>query len=128
MIMCVTSITDFISKIQNPSLWTRLHLVHYWDALLEAGSDVSEAFLLSVAKIEAENSQKVKKRATLSGRPATVPLARAFIFTRRRYSLFWSHFEWPWPGEHRFRLPQISCSSTEMVLQRVYSFTERRKP
>ncbi|XP_076775986.1 tetratricopeptide repeat protein 41-like isoform X3 [Arvicanthis niloticus] len=60
------SITDFISKIQNPSLWTRLHLVHYWSVLLEAGSDVSEAFLLSVAKIEAEHSQKVKKRATLS--------------------------------------------------------------
>ncbi|XP_028633872.1 tetratricopeptide repeat protein 41 [Grammomys surdaster] len=60
------SITDFISKIQNPSLWTRLHLVHYWDVLLEAGNDVSEAFLLSVAKIEAEHSQKVKKRATLS--------------------------------------------------------------
>uniref|UniRef100_F1LQV7 Tetratricopeptide repeat domain 41 n=1 Tax=Rattus norvegicus TaxID=10116 RepID=F1LQV7_RAT len=60
-------ITDFISKIQNPSLWTRLHLVHYWDVLLEAGSDVLEAFLLSAAKIEAEDSQKLKKRTTLSG-------------------------------------------------------------
>ncbi|XP_021059942.1 tetratricopeptide repeat protein 41 [Mus pahari] len=60
------SITDFISKIQNPSLWTRLHLVHYWDVLLEAGNDVSEAFLLSVAKIDAEHSQKFKKRTTLS--------------------------------------------------------------
>ncbi|XP_006513063.1 tetratricopeptide repeat protein 41 isoform X2 [Mus musculus] len=60
------SITDFISKIQNPSLWTRLHLVHYWDVLLEAGNDVSEAFLLSVAKIEGEQFQKLKKRTTLS--------------------------------------------------------------
>ncbi|XP_040611080.1 tetratricopeptide repeat protein 41-like isoform X2 [Mesocricetus auratus] len=60
------SITDFISKICNPSLWTRLHLVHYWDVLLEAGCDVSEAFLLSVAKIEAEQYQKIKKRPTLS--------------------------------------------------------------
>ncbi|KAK7813722.1 hypothetical protein U0070_001428 [Myodes glareolus] len=59
-------ITDFISKIHNPSLWTRLHLVHYWDVLLEAGCDVSEAFLLSVAKIEAEQYQKIKKRPMLS--------------------------------------------------------------
>ncbi|XP_050001519.1 tetratricopeptide repeat protein 41-like [Alexandromys fortis] len=59
-------ITDFISKIHNPSLWTRLHLVHYWDVLLEAGCDVSEAFLLSVAKIEAEQYQRVKKRPMLS--------------------------------------------------------------
>lgn len=93
MIMCVTSITDFISKIQNPSLWTRLHLVHYWDVLLETGNDVSEAFLLSVAKIEAEHSQKVKKRATLSGRPATVPPTHALILKRIRYGLFWNHFE-----------------------------------
>ncbi|GAB1295458.1 Tetratricopeptide repeat protein 41 [Apodemus speciosus] len=60
---CWESLCSFIT---SPSLWTRLHLVHYWDTLLEAGSDVSEAFLLSVAKIEAEHSQKVKKRATLS--------------------------------------------------------------
>ncbi|XP_052608973.1 tetratricopeptide repeat protein 41-like isoform X1 [Peromyscus californicus insignis] len=60
------SITDFISKIHNPSLWTRLHLVHYWDVLLEAGYDVSESFLLCVAKIEAEQCQKVKKRPTIS--------------------------------------------------------------
>ncbi|XP_038170673.1 tetratricopeptide repeat protein 41-like isoform X5 [Arvicola amphibius] len=60
------SITDFISKIHNPSLWTRLHLVHYWDVLLEAGCDMSEAFLLSVAKIEAEQYQKIKKRPMLS--------------------------------------------------------------
>ncbi|XP_075810478.1 tetratricopeptide repeat protein 41-like isoform X1 [Microtus pennsylvanicus] len=59
-------ITDFISKIHNPSLWTRLHLVHYWDVLLEAGCDVSEAFLLSVAKIEAEQYQRIKKRPMLS--------------------------------------------------------------
>ncbi|CAO2581302.1 Tetratricopeptide repeat protein 41 [Lemmus lemmus] len=59
-------ITYFISKIHNPSLWTRLHLVHYWDVLLEAGCDMSEAFLLCVAKIEAEQYQKIKKRPMLS--------------------------------------------------------------
>ncbi|XP_060233830.1 tetratricopeptide repeat protein 41-like isoform X5 [Meriones unguiculatus] len=59
-------ITDFISKIQNPSLWTRLHLIHYWDVLLEAGSDVSGAFLVSAAKIESEQHQKMRKRPTLS--------------------------------------------------------------
>ncbi|XP_055483722.1 tetratricopeptide repeat protein 41-like isoform X1 [Psammomys obesus] len=59
-------ITDFISKIQNPSLWTRLHLIHYWDVLLEAGSDVSGAFLVSAAKIESEQHQKMRKPPTLS--------------------------------------------------------------
>lgn len=80
MIMCVTSITDFISKIHNPSLWTRLHLVHYWDVLLEAGCDVSEAFLLSVAKIEAEQYQRIKKRPMLSGTLATVQLSHALRY------------------------------------------------
>lgn len=88
MIICFTSITDFISKIQNPSLWTRLHLVHYWNVLLEAGNDVCEAFLLSVAKIEGEHSQKVKKRTTLSGRPATVPPTHALILRGIRDGLF----------------------------------------
>ncbi|XP_050995740.1 tetratricopeptide repeat protein 41-like [Acomys russatus] len=59
-------ITDFISKIQNPSLWTRLHLIHYWAVLLEAGNDVAEAFLLSVAKMETEHYQKIKRRPMLS--------------------------------------------------------------
>ncbi|XP_035307676.1 tetratricopeptide repeat protein 41 [Cricetulus griseus] len=59
-------ITDFISKTHNLSLWTRLHLVHYWDVLLEAGYDVSEAFLLSVSKIEAKQYQKIKKQHMLS--------------------------------------------------------------
>lgn len=81
MIMCVSSITDFISKIHNPSLWTRLHLVHYWDVLLEAGCDVSEAFLLSVAKIEAEQYQKIKKRPTLSGTLTTVQPTHALRYT-----------------------------------------------
>ena len=80
MILCVTSITDFISKIHNPSLWTRLHLVHYWDVLLEAGCDVSEAFLLSVAKIEAEQYQRIKKQPMLSGTLATVQLTHAFRY------------------------------------------------
>ncbi|KAL1775383.1 tetratricopeptide repeat protein 41 isoform X1 [Sigmodon hispidus] len=57
---------DFISKIHNPSLWTRLHLVHYWDVLLKAGCDVSAAFLLSAARIESEEYQKIKKRPMLS--------------------------------------------------------------
>ncbi|KAM8777500.1 LOW QUALITY PROTEIN: putative tetratricopeptide repeat protein 41 [Rhynchonycteris naso] len=31
------SVTDFLSKIQRLSFWTRLHLLHYWNVLLEAG-------------------------------------------------------------------------------------------
>nr|XP_020143472.1 putative tetratricopeptide repeat protein 41 isoform X2 [Microcebus murinus] len=60
------SITDFISRIQGLSFWTRLHLTHYWSILLEAGCDVSGAYLLSVAKIKADRCHKVKKRLTLS--------------------------------------------------------------
>uniref|UniRef100_A0A8C5K313 Tetratricopeptide repeat domain 41 n=1 Tax=Jaculus jaculus TaxID=51337 RepID=A0A8C5K313_JACJA len=60
------SIIDFISKIRNPSLWTRLHLAHYWSTLLGAGYDVAQAFLLSVGKIEGEQHQTVRKRPTLS--------------------------------------------------------------
>ncbi|XP_048212963.1 putative tetratricopeptide repeat protein 41 [Perognathus longimembris pacificus] len=60
------SITDFISKIQSPSLWTRLHFIHYWNVLLEAGYDASAAYMLSVDKIKADQCHKIKKRCTLS--------------------------------------------------------------
>ncbi|XP_021571261.1 putative tetratricopeptide repeat protein 41, partial [Carlito syrichta] len=60
------SITDFISKIQNPSFWTRLHLVHYWNVLLETGYDASGAYLLSVAEMKADQCHKMRKRCTLS--------------------------------------------------------------
>ncbi|XP_069847669.1 putative tetratricopeptide repeat protein 41 [Dipodomys merriami] len=60
------SITDFISKIQSPSLWTRLHFIHYWNILLEAGYDASAAYMLSVDKIKADECHKMKKRCTLS--------------------------------------------------------------
>ncbi|XP_053439941.1 putative tetratricopeptide repeat protein 41 [Nycticebus coucang] len=60
------SIIDFISRIQSPSFWTRLQLVHYWNILSEAGYDASGAYLLSVAKIKADQCHKLKKRLTLS--------------------------------------------------------------
>ncbi|XP_034843600.1 putative tetratricopeptide repeat protein 41 isoform X1 [Mirounga angustirostris] len=60
------SITDFISKIQNPSFWTRLHLIHYWNVLAEVGYDAAGAYLFTVAKIKADKCHKVKKRHTLS--------------------------------------------------------------
>ncbi|KAL4665652.1 hypothetical protein H8957_012227 [Semnopithecus entellus] len=60
------SITDFISKIQSPGFWTRLHLIHFWNVLLEAGYDVSEAYLLSVAKIKADQCHTMRKSCILS--------------------------------------------------------------
>ncbi|XP_032705945.1 putative tetratricopeptide repeat protein 41 [Lontra canadensis] len=60
------SITDFLSKIRNPSFWTRLHLIYYWNVLSEVGYDVAEAYLFTVAKIKADKCHKVKKRNTLS--------------------------------------------------------------
>lgn len=115
MIVCVTSITDFISKIQNPSLWTRLHLVHYWDVLLEAGSDVLEAFLLSAAKIEAEDSQKLKKRTTLSGRPTTC-LRPTPSLIYKGMTVCPEAVLSDLAGERRLRLPQTSRSNAETAL------------
>ncbi|XP_032202458.1 putative tetratricopeptide repeat protein 41 isoform X2 [Mustela erminea] len=60
------SITDFLSKIRNPSFWTRLHLIYYWNVLSEVGYDAAEAYLFTVAKIKADKCHKVKKRNTLS--------------------------------------------------------------
>ncbi|KAM4883222.1 putative tetratricopeptide repeat protein 41 isoform 3-T6 [Thomomys bottae] len=60
------SITDFISKIKSPSLWTRLHFIHYWNILSEAGYDASAAYMLSVEKIKADECHKMKRRCTLS--------------------------------------------------------------
>nr|XP_037852545.1 putative tetratricopeptide repeat protein 41 [Chlorocebus sabaeus] len=60
------SITDFISKIQSPGFWTRLHLIHFWNVLLEAGYDVSEAYLLSAAKIKADQCHTMRKSCILS--------------------------------------------------------------
>uniref|UniRef100_A0A8C6FVE7 Tetratricopeptide repeat protein 41 n=1 Tax=Moschus moschiferus TaxID=68415 RepID=A0A8C6FVE7_MOSMO len=60
------SITDFITKTQSPSFWTRLHLIHYWNVLSEMGYDATEAYLLTAAKIKADQCQKMKKRCTLS--------------------------------------------------------------
>ena len=57
----------FLSKIRNPSYWTRLHLIHYWNVLSEVGYDAAEAYLSTVAKIKADKCHKVKKRNTLSG-------------------------------------------------------------
>ncbi|XP_062971589.1 putative tetratricopeptide repeat protein 41 [Cynocephalus volans] len=60
------SITDFVSTIQSPSFWTRLHLIHYWNVLLEAGYDASGAYLFSVSKIKDNQCHKIRKRYTLS--------------------------------------------------------------
>nr|XP_040134997.1 5'-nucleotidase domain-containing protein 3 isoform X1 [Ictidomys tridecemlineatus]XP_040135001.1 5'-nucleotidase domain-containing protein 3 isoform X1 [Ictidomys tridecemlineatus]XP_040135004.1 5'-nucleotidase domain-containing protein 3 isoform X1 [Ictidomys tridecemlineatus]XP_040135006.1 5'-nucleotidase domain-containing protein 3 isoform X1 [Ictidomys tridecemlineatus] len=60
------SITDFISKIQSSSFWTRLYLIHYWNVLSEAGYNTSRAYLMSVASIKADQCHKVKRRQTLS--------------------------------------------------------------
>ncbi|XP_037369646.1 putative tetratricopeptide repeat protein 41 isoform X2 [Talpa occidentalis] len=60
------SITDLLSKIQSPSFWTRLHLVHYWNVLFEAGYDATRAYLSTVAKVKADGCHKMKKKGTLS--------------------------------------------------------------
>ncbi|KAF6122393.1 hypothetical protein HJG60_019718 [Phyllostomus discolor] len=60
------SVTDFISKIQSPSFWTRLHLLHYWNVLAEVGYDPARAYLFSVAKIKEDKCCKLRKRCTLS--------------------------------------------------------------
>nr|XP_051701798.1 putative tetratricopeptide repeat protein 41 isoform X4 [Oryctolagus cuniculus] len=60
------SIADFLSKIQSLSFWTRLQLVHYWKKLSEAGYDISGAYLLSAARIKADECHKARKRYTFS--------------------------------------------------------------
>ncbi|KAG8514102.1 putative tetratricopeptide repeat protein 41, partial [Galemys pyrenaicus] len=60
------SITDLLSKIQSPSFWTRLHLIHYWNVLSEAGYDAAQAYLFTVANLKADGCHKIKKAGTLS--------------------------------------------------------------
>ncbi|KAM6216455.1 LOW QUALITY PROTEIN: putative tetratricopeptide repeat protein 41 [Rhynchocyon petersi] len=60
------NITDFVSKIRIPSFWTKLHLLHYWDVLAGAGYDPIESYLLSVAKIKANQCHKARKKSVLS--------------------------------------------------------------
>ncbi|XP_004675799.1 PREDICTED: tetratricopeptide repeat protein GNN-like [Condylura cristata] len=60
------SITDLLSKIRSPSFWTRLHLVHYWNVLSDAGYDATGAYLLTVVKIKADRCHRTKKKGTLS--------------------------------------------------------------
>ncbi|GAB5574156.1 putative tetratricopeptide repeat protein 41 [Prionailurus iriomotensis] len=60
------SITDSVSKIQNLSFWTWLHLIHYWNVLAEVGYDAAGAYLLTVAKVKAEKCHKMRKRHTPS--------------------------------------------------------------
>ncbi|XP_048950094.1 5'-nucleotidase domain-containing protein 3 isoform X1 [Canis lupus baileyi] len=60
------SITDFISKIQNSSFWTRLHLIHYWSMLSEVGYDAAGAYVFTVSKIKADRCHKVRRRCSLS--------------------------------------------------------------
>lgn len=67
LLPCVTSITDFMSRLQSPSFWTRLQLLHYWKNLSEAGYDASWAYLLSVTRIKANECHKAQKRYTFSG-------------------------------------------------------------
>ncbi|XP_038544394.1 putative tetratricopeptide repeat protein 41 isoform X4 [Canis lupus familiaris] len=60
------SITDFISKIQNSSFWTRLHLIHYWSMLSEVGYDAAGAYVFTVSKIKADRCHKARRRCSLS--------------------------------------------------------------
>ncbi|XP_037016154.2 putative tetratricopeptide repeat protein 41 [Artibeus jamaicensis] len=60
------SVTDFISKIQGPSYWTRLHLLHYWNVLSGAGYDPARAYLFSVAQMKEDRCCKIRERCTLS--------------------------------------------------------------
>lgn len=59
--------TDFTSKMQSLSLWTRLHVFHHWDVLSEAGDDPTGAYFLSGAQVREGECRKVRVRWTLSG-------------------------------------------------------------
>ncbi|XP_060050282.1 putative tetratricopeptide repeat protein 41 isoform X2 [Erinaceus europaeus] len=72
------SITDFLSKIQSPSFWAGLHLIHYWNTLSDAGYDLTEAYQLTVTKVRVTRRRKSKKRnsnSVLESKPSEVTLA-----------------------------------------------------
>uniref|UniRef100_A0A8C9H0F1 Nephrocystin 3-like N-terminal domain-containing protein n=1 Tax=Piliocolobus tephrosceles TaxID=591936 RepID=A0A8C9H0F1_9PRIM len=102
------SITDFISKIQSPGFWTRLHLIHFWNVLLEAGYDVSEAYLLSVAKIKADQCHTMRKSCILSG--------IYFQFLTSLFNLIWTLTLFGNRGWFPFHFVQ-SQSMTDMLLK-----------
>uniref|UniRef100_A0A8D2EWQ8 Nephrocystin 3-like N-terminal domain-containing protein n=1 Tax=Theropithecus gelada TaxID=9565 RepID=A0A8D2EWQ8_THEGE len=102
------SITDFISKIQSPGFWTRLHLIHFWNVLLEAGYDVSEAYLLSAAKIKADQCHTMRKSCILSG--------IYFQFLTSLFNLIWNLTLFGNRGWFPFHFVQ-SQSMTDMLLK-----------
>ncbi|XP_007503403.1 putative tetratricopeptide repeat protein 41 isoform X1 [Monodelphis domestica] len=53
-----------ISQTTKPTFWIKLHLIHYWNVLTEAGYDIAGAYISTVKKIITYKTYKIKERHT----------------------------------------------------------------
>ncbi|XP_072511867.1 putative tetratricopeptide repeat protein 41 isoform X3 [Notamacropus eugenii] len=53
-----------ISQTTRPTFWIKLHLIHYWNVLAEAGCDTTGAYLSMVKKMITYKIYKIKERHT----------------------------------------------------------------
>ncbi|XP_068955457.1 putative tetratricopeptide repeat protein 41 [Petaurus breviceps papuanus] len=51
-----------ISQTTRPTFWIKLHLIHYWNVLAEAGCDTTGAYLSMVKKMITYKTYKIKER------------------------------------------------------------------
>ncbi|XP_074082830.1 putative tetratricopeptide repeat protein 41 isoform X2 [Macrotis lagotis] len=51
-----------ISQTTRPTFWIKLHLIHYWNVLAEAGCDTTGAFLSMVKKMITYKTYRIKER------------------------------------------------------------------
>ncbi|XP_036615951.1 putative tetratricopeptide repeat protein 41 isoform X1 [Trichosurus vulpecula] len=51
-----------ISQTTRPTFWIKLHLIHYWNVLAEAGCDTTGAYLSMVKKMVTYKTYKIKER------------------------------------------------------------------
>ncbi|XP_027727817.1 tetratricopeptide repeat protein 41-like [Vombatus ursinus] len=56
-----------ISQTTKPTFWIKLHLIHYWNVLAEAGRDTTGAYLNMVKKMITYKTYKIKERHTWTG-------------------------------------------------------------
>ncbi|XP_031796278.1 putative tetratricopeptide repeat protein 41 isoform X1 [Sarcophilus harrisii] len=59
-----TKTLAIISQTTRPTFWIKLHLIHYWNVLAEAGCDTTGAYLSMVKKMITYKTYKIKERHT----------------------------------------------------------------